>query len=237
VRLGLAPEDARVLAQKLAAGAQAGTEPVALLGGDMLVTARDLAALEQALRATLVKAHEEQPLSPGVAAERLRAAVAPEWPAEAFRDWLGRLAGRGAIVLDADAVRLVTHTAELDPGQKEIYERMMRCLEEAGLLAPAEGEWFLRSGAGERGRTLAEYAVRRGDALRLPDGAIVAASAWREMIVRLRREAAAGRTTFEVPEFKELFGLTRKHAIPLLEKLDDLGVTQRVGNRRRIRPG
>jgi selenocysteine-specific elongation factor len=36
----------------------------------------------------------------------------------------------------------------------------------------------------------------------------------------------------EVPAFKELFGLSRKHAIPLLEYLDREKVTRRAGNDR-----
>jgi hypothetical protein len=34
-----------------------------------------------------------------------------------------------------------------------------------------------------------------------------------------------------------MFGITRKHAIPLLERLDDAGLTKRAGNARRIQPG
>jgi selenocysteine-specific elongation factor len=37
---------------------------------------------------------------------------------------------------------------------------------------------------------------------------------------------------FGVAEFKELFGLTRKYAIPLLEYLDREHFTQRQGNER-----
>ena len=39
-------------------------------------------------------------------------------------------------------------------------------------------------------------------------------------------------TTRDVKAFKEMFGLTRKLAIPLLETLDGLGVTARRGNER-----
>jgi selenocysteine-specific elongation factor len=39
---------------------------------------------------------------------------------------------------------------------------------------------------------------------------------------------------FTVPQFKEHFGLTRKWAIPLLEYLDSRGITQRLGDERRL---
>jgi selenocysteine-specific elongation factor len=43
-----------------------------------------------------------------------------------------------------------------------------------------------------------------------------------------------GRDSFDVGEFKERFGLTRKLAIPILEWLDSQRVTRREGERRRV---
>ncbi len=55
-----------------------------------------------------------------------------------------------------------------------------------------------------------------------------------DIIARLR---ATGRKEFSIAEFKSLTGLTRKYAIPLLELLDQMGVTQRKGSSREILPG
>ena len=51
------------------------------------------------------------------------------------------------------------------------------------------------------------------------------------VVARLRQ---SGRAAIDVPEFKEMFGLTRRLAIPLLEHLDQTKVTRRVGDRREI---
>jgi selenocysteine-specific elongation factor len=48
---------------------------------------------------------------------------------------------------------------------------------------------------------------------------------------RIRSRYQAG-AKFGVAEFKELFDLTRKHAIPLLEYLDRERFTRRQGNER-----
>ncbi len=53
------------------------------------------------------------------------------------------------------------------------------------------------------------------------------------MIARLR---GSGQKTIDVGEFKEMFGLTRRLAIPLLEHLDATKVTRRVGEKRQILP-
>jgi hypothetical protein len=39
----------------------------------------------------------------------------------------------------------------------------------------------------------------------------------------------------ETPAFRDLVGTTRKYVIPLLEHLDDQGITQRVENKRILR--
>ncbi len=45
---------------------------------------------------------------------------------------------------------------------------------------------------------------------------------------------AADWADFTVPQFKDHFGLSRKWAIPLLEHLDSVGATRRVGDKRQI---
>ncbi len=52
-----------------------------------------------------------------------------------------------------------------------------------------------------------------------------------ELVARLRQAKTAGET-LDVGTFKALFDLPRKYAIPLLEWLDQTGVTRRYGNTR-----
>ena len=53
--------------------------------------------------------------------------------------------------------------------------------------------------------------------MRLPGGWLIAREAVDDVVARLR---ASGKATLDVGEFKEMFGLTRRLAIPLLEHLD-----------------
>ncbi len=75
------------------------------------------------------------------------------------------------------------------------------------------------------------YLVKKGDLVKLPGGWIVARDAVDDVVARLRGRAGS---SLDVGEFKTLFGLTRKLAIPLLEHLDAAKVTRRVGDRREI---
>ncbi len=54
-----------------------------------------------------------------------------------------------------------------------------------------------------------------------------------EAIVERAKNLSNG---FTVAEFRDELGITRKHAIPLLEWMDTAGVTVREGEGRRIRP-
>jgi selenocysteine-specific elongation factor len=59
----------------------------------------------------------------------------------------------------------------------------------------------------------------------------------RDALNELRRKLAIYKsqsTRIDVPRFKELTGITRKYAIPLLEYLDRERVTKRVGDERII---
>jgi selenocysteine-specific elongation factor len=57
-----------------------------------------------------------------------------------------------------------------------------------------------------------------------------------EALERLKADVralkAGGDATVDVARFKEMFGLTRKFAIPLLEYLDRERVTRRTGDKR-----
>jgi len=56
----------------------------------------------------------------------------------------------------------------------------------------------------------------------------------RQQITALKAKAAPGEAKIDVGKFKELTGVSRKYAIPLLEYLDRERVTKRVGDERVI---
>jgi selenocysteine-specific elongation factor len=78
-----------------------------------------------------------------------------------------------------------------------------------------------------------ELLLAQGALVRIPDGKVFHAAALRDLRERLRAYRARS-ATIDVGAFKELAGVTRKHAIPLLEHLDAERVTRRRGNLREI---
>ena len=68
---------------------------------------------------------------------------------------------------------------------------------------------------------------------RIQSGKLFPAAALEALRGKLRDYAKSSKT-IDVAAFKELAGITRKNAIPLLEQLDVERTTRRVGNLREI---
>ncbi|MCB9549217.1 MAG: SelB C-terminal domain-containing protein [Myxococcales bacterium] len=129
-------------------------------------------------------------------------------------------------------LRLPSHRAALDPADVGLARKLLRAIGRAGLQAQTEAallERFPDAGPGQVVRVL-RHLERVGRVVRT--GGLVFPG--RE--ARALRRAAAARLvageTLGVGAFKDAFGLTRKHAIPLLEWLDDEGVARREGQDR-----
>jgi len=159
--------------------------------------------------------------------QRLLPRADPRW-SEAVE---AALVARGAIAIAGDEARQPGRN-DLAGADRELSDRIASVFRERGLDPPSPGE--AAQAVNHRPKVvegLITYLVKRGDLVRLPGGWFVAKAAVDDVVARLR---ASGRTTLEVPEFKEMFGLTRRLAIPLLEYLDGAKVTRRVGDRREI---
>ncbi len=235
VRLGLTRAAARAAAAELEQ-APAAAARVVLLEGDRVVSVPARETLFSRITEELARAHADRPLEDGPAPERLRGAMAPGWSAEQFRGLLARLEARGAIAVRPDAVRLASHRAVPEGEQAERLASVKSALDAAAFEALPEADLLARLGGGPAARQLLAFAARRGEAIKLKESLWLGGGAWERVVRTLRDEAAAGRATIDVATFKELFGISRKYAIPLLEKLDAEAVTQRIGNERKVRP-
>jgi selenocysteine-specific elongation factor len=142
---------------------------------------------------------------------------------------------RGVVAIAGDEARLPGRN-ELAGPERELSQRIADLYRERALNPPSP----LEAAEAVRHRPkvvegLITYLVKRGDLDRLPGGWFIARRAIDDVVARLR---ASGKSSIDVGEFKEMFGLTRKLAIPLLEYLDGAKVTRRVGDRREIsQPG
>ena len=154
----------------------------------------------------------------------------PRW-AEAVES---ALAARGVLRIAGEEAR-PPGREELGASERDLSERIAAIFRERGLAPPSPSE--VAEEVRHRQKVvegLIGYLTKKGDLLRLPGGWVISRDAVDTVVSRLR---GSGRQAIDVGEFKELFGLTRKLAIPLLEYLDGAKVTRRVGDRREILRG
>lgn len=133
---------------------------------------------------------------------------------------------------EGDRLRPAGHRVKLDAEGKRVWGEILASVA-AGGLSPKTGV-ELEQEFGPTARRVLPLLVSekelirfRGDFFALPSqlGGI------REALVR---HAAEKSPLLSVPEFKELVGISRKYAMPLLEYLDDLKWTRREGEGRRV---
>jgi selenocysteine-specific elongation factor len=136
------------------------------------------------------------------------------------------------LLLRGERVALAGHEVALSRAERELVDRIEAEFRRGGLEPPDLGQ-FVPAGEQARAKKLVDLLVAQGRLVRLHDGKLFHAAALDDLRARLREHAKRSKT-LSVPQFKELAGVTRKHAIPLLEHLDATRVTRRVGNNREI---
>ena len=166
-------------------------------------------------------------VSRGTLLARLLPSADPRWTEAVEKE----LVHRGAYLVAGDEARLPGRE-DLPGVERDLSERVADAFRRRGLDPPSIAD--VTRDIGHKPKVvegLAAYLVKKGSLLRLPGGWIIAREPVEDVIARLR---ASDKPSLDVGEFKEMFGLTRRLAIPLLEYLDAAKVTRRVGDRREI---
>jgi selenocysteine-specific elongation factor len=199
--------------------------------GERLVLASWRAKLEASVAAALRAHHDSEPHSEGLAREQVREGVLGRAHPEIATAVLDGMIGSGAIT-GRDRLALAGRGVALSDTETRGLAVLEDVYAAAGLTPPEGADLESASGltAAELGR-LTPLLVRQGRLIKV-SGLLF----HRDALARLRAEVAALKATadprVDVATFKQRYGLTRKHAIPLLEYLDRERVTRRVGESR-----
>lgn len=200
----------------------------------LAVSAASLEETGEKLIEFLQTYHRRHPLSPGISKEELKRRFLNRASPPVFQHFLERLIGEGRLRADAGIVALAGREVRLTSKQESIRSEILRRFERAGLESPSLDELSRQSSFSEAEiREVFFYLVAGGELLRVHEDLYLSPSEIDRMKSRLRAELAE-KPEFSVADFKEIFGLTRKYAIPLLEFLDREKVTRRAGEQRRL---
>jgi selenocysteine-specific elongation factor len=193
-------------------------------------------ALTADLRGQLENFHRQNPLKPGTSLEELRAKVRglDERVCLLALDHLQQL---GIVVIERERVRLATHQVALDETRERLLAQLEAELLAAGYQPPRTEEIFARLQVGKgHDRELLQVLIDQGRAVRLKENVIFHRANVEKAESRLVEFLRQQREITPL-EFKDLLGISRKYAIPLLEYFDSRRVTIRVGDKRMLRGG
>ncbi len=194
----------------------------ALAPTTLLIRTDALRALGAGLARLLSAYHERYPLRRGMPREeaRSRLALTPR----AFDEVVAALARQGAIVEEADTVRLPHHQIRFTPEQQARIDRYLGALRSQPYSPPSPAEFELEP-------ELVAALVDTGAIVRVDEGIVFARETFEE-IQRAVLELIDRQGSLTLAQFRDHFGTSRKYAQAVLEYLDQRRVTRRVGDTR-----
>jgi selenocysteine-specific elongation factor len=194
--------------------------------------------LAKRVRATLKEFHQKNPLATGMGREELREKLFAHTHADVFRAVIQQLAERNEIAAEKDLLRLSTHRVALSAEEQAAKDHLAKLYAEAALqplaleeaIARAAPQYGIDTGRAQR---FAQMLINSGELVRVGE-LLFHREALEKLRALLQQYKAQHGAKLDVGAFKDLTGVSRKYAIPLLEYLDRQRVTRRVGEAREI---
>lgn len=200
--------------------------------GELFFHSDTMGALQTLMPHALASFHEKNPLVPGMGRETLREqfTLSPE----VFAAVLDLLTRAKKVEVSGDLVRLPGRGVVMQEEEAESKKKIEDAFASAGLKVPALYEVLSGLKVDKtRAQKIVTLLLRDKVLIKISDELVFHRSALDE----LRRQISAQKAKsprIDVATFKEMTGVSRKYAIPLLEFLDRERVTKRVGDARQI---
>jgi len=230
-RTGWMETEIREAATKLAASGRArilAEQPLTIVS---MRLAEECAA---AVRKVIEDFHKANPLLPGIPKQELRGRAGNPG-GEMFQAVLDDLVKARAVIVSGDVVQRAGREIVLSAEEVRAKELIEREFEGAGLAVPSFATVLEKLPVErQRAQKILQILLREKTLIKIAEDLVfhrTAIARLREMLGKYRKERGQ---RLPIGAFKELTGVTRKYAIPLLEYLDREHVTRRAGDERVI---
>jgi selenocysteine-specific elongation factor len=238
-RTGWLKAEAIQVARQLAATGRAYLVPGLVPGqaaDDLLVVAAEhRAALLDRIRREVDAFHRANSLAEGISKEELRTRLKRRAGAALFRAALEALAAAGELLVAGDTIKRAGRELALSPEEARAREQIERAFSSAGLAVPALKDVLAQAGIEpKRAQKILLILLREKLLVKVTEDLVFHQSALAQLLLLLSGYKKKNGETLSVAAFKDLTGISRKYAIPLLEYLDRQRVTRRVGDARVI---
>ncbi len=209
--------------------------------GETLIAAGEFDQMTARLERAVSGFHKAEPLAAGMPRETLREREFRYIPGTVFNSVVDAATAKGKIEADKEVVRLAGHRTELSPAAATFKDELMKIYDAAGVSPPRLEEAVASAVVAGGKLSAAEIAkivamlTKQGELVKATDEFLFAAVAVSDLVGKVRKyvDGTTDRL-IDVAKFKEIAGISRKYAIPLLEYFDRERVTVRMGDKRLV---
>jgi selenocysteine-specific elongation factor len=201
------------------------------------VTQTRVNALRDAVLRHLAAFHKRAPQAAGESIETMRVSFASELPPDAFAAVLRELADARKIETSSSSARLPGHNATANAADDRLWQTIKPALEAGGFNAPPVRDLAVQVKLKEPiVKDFLYRKARTGEVMRVAGDRFYPRSTLAAMAAVARATAQAqANGQFTAAQYRDATGVGRSLAIEILEFLDTLGITQRVGDARKMR--
>jgi selenocysteine-specific elongation factor len=178
---------------------------------------------------TLKDFHAKNPLKPGMSKEELKVKLNME-----PKLFTGLITSLKDVVTEKEIVRLKTFSTVLSQAEESLKAKIVELLQKGGFQPPMKEELSQSLKLDQKHLSdILKLLVKEGTLVRISDSMYLTASVYNEMIGKLK-DFFRKKSEMTVAEFRDILATTRKYTLPILEYLDSIKVTLRVGDIRKL---
>lgn len=185
------------------------------------------------LLATLAQAHEKQPTQAYLPRERVSESSGLRWSGKPLDRILSTLASEGRIAVSGTGIRHPEFQLKLSERQRQLLDRVKVVLVAEPVNVPGPNELARALSVPPQAvEEILRLGVEAGELVRIDEGMFYT----HEQLAGVKDkvvEVSQGKP-FSAAQFRDAVGTTRKYAIPLLEYMDRIRFTTRVGDQRML---
>jgi len=175
--------------------------------------------------------HAQYPLRPGMGREELKGRVQgrDKWPAKLFNELAARAAAEGYLVEAGEFLARPTHRIAFSAAQQAKVNALLAAFSRQPVTPPSMAESLAMTDA-----EILSALMHQGTLVRLSEDVLLSGETYDEM-VKWIVETIKAQGSITVAQVRDRFNTSRKYALALMERLDELKITRRVGDERTLR--
>jgi selenocysteine-specific elongation factor len=201
---------------------------------EVYISADRFRELEERVTNCLEEFHRSDPIAAGTTRDMLLSRTMPYQNAGLAAAVIASLIEKSQVVAENESLRSSSHSSTLSAEDSAFTERLLALYERSGLAVPRIDEALAEVSNGlSRAKVdkLLRLLLVSGKVIKVTDEFYFAGTSIASATDLLR---SASTESIDVAAFKDLTGVSRKYAIPLLEYFDREHITARVGDKRVI---